>query len=68
MGEIRNRILCDKICNVSMKLNREIYDLYAQIRYLQASHPVGEKAGERDNYLSDNNVSLFTCSDDDGSI
>ena len=24
----RNRILCDEICDVSMKKNREIFDLY----------------------------------------
>ena len=29
---------------------------------------IWEKAGERDNYLSDDNVSLFPCSDKDGII
>ncbi len=47
----RNCILCDEICGLA----DEIGELYAQIRYLQASRFVGEQARERDNYLSDNN-------------
>jgi len=30
-------------------------------------HPVGETAGKRDNYSSDDNKSFFSSSDDDGS-
>ena len=59
-----NCILRDKICGLA----GEIGELNAQIRYLQASRPVGEKAGERDKYLSDDNVSLFSHSDDNESI
>ena len=60
----RNCILCEEICSLA----GEIGKLHAQIRYLQASRPVGERAGERENYLSDDNSSLFPSFDDDGSI
>ncbi len=56
------------------RLREKIWDLYwdidklqSQIRYLQASLPVEKTAGKRDNYLSDDNKSLFSNSDDDGS-
>ncbi len=47
--------------------NIDIDKLQSQIRYLQASRPVEKTAGKRDNYLSDDNKSLFSNSDDDGS-
>ena len=64
----RNCILRDEMSDVCMKKNQEYFELYTQLRNLQASHPVGGKAGERDRYMSNNNASLFSCSDDDGSI
>jgi len=64
----RNRILCDEMSAVCMKKNQEYSELYTQLRNLQASHSAGEKAGEKDNHMSDDNASLFPCSDDDGSI
>ena len=64
----RNRILRDEMSAVCMKKNQEYSELRMQLRNLQASHSVGEKAGEKDNHMSDDNASLFSCSDDDGSI
>ena len=46
----RNCILCDEMSDVCMKKNQEYFELYTQLRNLQASHPVGGKAGERDKY------------------
>ncbi len=43
----RNRILRDEMSAVCMKKNQEYFELYTQLRNLQASHLVGEKAGEK---------------------
>ena len=58
-----NSRLRDKICRLASELGQ----LAAQIRYLQASRPVEETAGNSDNYSSDDNKSLFSNCDDDGS-
>jgi hypothetical protein len=55
--------LRDEICRLASELGQ----LEAQIRYLQASRPVEETAGNRENYLSDDDKSLFSNCDDDGS-
>ena len=52
----RNRILRDEMSDVCMKKNRKYFELYTQFRNLQASHLEGRKAGERDKYMSDDNV------------
>ena len=44
-----NRRLCNEICSLASELGQ----LQAQIRYLQASPPVEETAGNRYNYSSD---------------
>jgi hypothetical protein len=54
--------LRDEIRSLASELGR----LHAQIRYLQASRPVEETAGNRDNYSSDDDKSLFSNCDDDG--
>ena len=48
----RNCILRDEMSKVCMKKNQEYFELYTQLRNLQAGHPVGRKAGERDKYIS----------------
>ncbi len=58
-----NSRLHDEIC----RLTRERGQLATQIRYLQASRPVEETAGNRDNYSSDDNKSLFSNSDNNES-
>ena len=63
-SEIRsNSRLHDKISSLTSKLGQQA----AQIRNLQASQSMEETAGNRDNYSSDDNKSLFSKSDDDGS-
>ena len=46
----RNCILRDEMSKVCMKKNQEYSELYTQLRNLQAGHPAGRKAGERDKY------------------
>ena len=58
-----NSRLRDEIC----RLASECGQLAAQIRYLQASRPVEETVGNRENYSSDDNKSLFSNCDDNGS-
>jgi hypothetical protein len=58
-----NSRLRDEICRLASELGQ----LAAQIRYLQASRPVEETAGNRDNYSSDDDKSHFSNCDDDGS-
>jgi len=58
-----NSRLRDEIC----RLASESGQLAAQIRYLQASRPVEETAGNRENYSSDDDTSLFSNCDDNGS-
>jgi len=55
--------LRDEICSLASELDQ----LQAQIRYLQASRPVEETAGYRYNYSSDDDKSLFSNCDDNGS-
>ena len=55
--------LRDEICRLASELGQ----LAAQIRYLQASRHVEETAGNRENYSSDDDKSLFSNCDDDGS-
>ncbi len=45
----RNCILCDKMSDVCMKKNQEYFELYTQLRNLQASHLVGGKLGKGTN-------------------
>ena len=52
--KISNR-LRDKICSLASELGQ----LQAQIRDMQASHPVEETAGDRYNYASDDDTLLF---------
>ena len=59
----RNCILCEEIWSRAGDIDK----LQSQIRYLQASRPVEKTAGERDNYLSDDDKSLFSKCDNDGS-
>ena len=49
------------------RLASERGQLAAQIRYLQASRPVEETAGNRENYSSDDDTSLFSNCDNNGS-
>ena len=59
----RNCILCEEIWSRAGDIDK----LQSQIRYLQASRPVEKTAGERDNYSSDDDKSLFSKCDNDGS-
>ncbi len=58
-----NCILREEIWSLAGDMDK----LKSQIRYLHASHPVEKTAGERDNYSSDDDKSLFSKCDDDGS-
>ena len=62
-GKKTNCRLRDEICSLA----REKGQLMVQIRDLQVSRLVGETAGERDNYETDDNKALFSGSDNDGS-
>jgi hypothetical protein len=59
----RNFMLCEENCRLSGEVGR----LQAQINNMRASPPVGETATGVDDYLSDDNLSLFSSSDDNGS-
>jgi len=52
-----------KLCEENCRLSGEVGRLQFQINYMWASRP----AAGVDNYLSDDNLSLFTSSDNDGS-
>ena len=57
-----NFMLCEENCRLSGEVGR----LQAQIKDMRASPPVGETVGV-DDYSSDDNLSLFSSSDNDGS-
>ena len=59
----RNCKLREENCHLSSEVGRLQY----QINDMRASPPVGETATGVDDYLSDNNLSLFSSSDDNGS-
>jgi hypothetical protein len=59
----RNCKLREENCHLSSEVGRLQY----QINDMRASPPVGETATGVDDYLSDDNLSLFSSSDDNGS-
>jgi hypothetical protein len=61
----RSRIC--KLREENCHLSREVGRLQYQINDMRASPPVGETAAGVDDYLSNDNLSLFSSSDDDGS-
>ena len=61
----RSRIC--KLREENCRLSSEVGRLQYQLNNMRASPPVGETATGVDNYLSDNNLSLFSSSDDNGS-
>ena len=56
-----------KLHEENCRLSGEVGRLQAQINNMRASPPVGETATGVDDYLSDDNLSLFSSSDDNGS-
>ena len=61
----RSRIC--KLREENCRLSSEVGRLQYQLNNMRASPPVGETATGVDNYLSDDNLSLFSSSDDNGS-